>query len=350
VGKWGNMKRLLSGALVGSLLGLAGIGSAVALAAPAGAKALGCGSGPVADTDAVVSSINKTIAKENKKVQKAIDKANLAPGDSKTHDTTLSTGVIVRTTLSRSADGNTYSFEGDFAQPSSAPTFVEVTSGDRTKTVSGSIKTIDEHVSTSYDLLRTFIPLKLSGSFSADVNVVKDPSQAGQGVRNTISVNFTNIMVKNNDPHGPRTGTYTHVGEPGVGGDLDYHASIPTPCTSNPNAGAAEVTTHHRHFVSGTTVTARRDTLITGGTLGAGEKVVELGCGTTTVNNADLDPSRYHLRKHEDASGATVSGAIKTKNPSDPPCSAAFGLPVPQLGNNSTDYDFSTAVTFPGEW
>ena len=202
----------------------------------------------------------------------------------------------------------------------------------------------------SYDLLRTFIPLKLSGSFTANLQVTKDPSKPGQHVKNDRSVSFTDIMVKYNDKHGPRTGSYTQVHEPGVGGDLDYSADIPTPCPGNPNSGPAQVTVQHRHFIDGSLAIARRDTRITGGTLAAGEKVIELGCGSSPIPKADSDPSRYHLRKHEDATGATVSGNVKTKNPTDPPCDSRFGLPVPALANNATDYDFSQPASFPGEW
>jgi hypothetical protein len=65
--------------------------------------------------------------------------------------------------------------------------------------------------------------------------------------------------------------------------------------------------------------------------------------GQTTAAPAE----GYWMMKLEAADGSTVSGQADTNG--DEPCDAAFGA-VPAVGDNKTDYDFTSAVTFPGEW
>ena len=53
------------------------------------------------------------------------------------------------------------------------------------------------------------------------------------------------------------------------------------------------------------------------------------------------------MMKEENASGVTISGQADTTGGT--PCDAAFGA-VPTVTDNTTDYNFSAAVTFPNEW
>ena len=342
------MKRLMSVVLAGSLLGIFGAATAPSIA---GASVSKCAPGSFDDTDGVVRIIDKTVSKEMSTVEKAFKKLNLNPGETRITQKQTSTGLIVKITLARSADGNTLSFELDLAHVATPTDFTVITTGSRTDAGTiGTVHTVNKQVSTDYDALRLFYPnSKPTGHFDATVVHVKDTSKPAPGVQDTLSVSFAGITISPKDPHGPRTGSYTHIGETAIGGSLDFSANVPVPCPGNP-AGPMTISVQRRHTDDATGErTFRRDALATGGMLGAGEQEIAFDCGTNPAKGSGTMPTRYGLKKHEDATGATVTYKITLKNETGPDCNPAFGALVSPT-DNATDWGFPHPVTFPGEW
>ena len=346
-------RRALSVVLVGSLLGVGGVAAPVVVAASAHAVAIGCPPGAFDDTDGVVKMIDKTVAWEMKRVEVVINAHVLKPGGVLVNPTTLPNGVLEQLTLTRSADGNQYTYELDMAQPAATPTFVLISSGSRTDegVDANGVHTVNKQVSVDYDARAAFVPTNATGHFSATIVHVNDPSKPAPGNQDTLTVSFAGITVKPTDPHGPRTGSYTHVGETAIGGDLDYQASIPVPCPGNP-AGPVEITVQRRHVDSAAGErTFRRDALVTGGSLTAGQVSIGFQCGTDTQTSTGQTAvqSNYLVHKIENADGTTQSYTVKFKNETAPNCNPAFGSLVSPT-DNSTDSPFSHPVTFPGQW
>jgi hypothetical protein len=124
-------------------------------AAPAGASG-SCAPGSFGAIEKVVKVVDKTISFEMKKLEKFINKKFinkkvLNPGDSISRTIALPMGVLLRTTVSRSADGHTYSFEEDLAKATSSPTFVEVGTASRT-TRHRQWGADDEHIYFDFDV------------------------------------------------------------------------------------------------------------------------------------------------------------------------------------------------------
>jgi hypothetical protein len=213
------------------------------------------------------------------------------------------------------------------------------------------VHTINKEIFFDYDARAQFIPTRRSGHFDATIVHVNDPSQPAPGDKTTLSVTFSDITVKPTDPHGPRSGTYTHVGEAGIGGSLDFHASIPVPCPGDP-AGPVDILVQRRHVDDpvGNERTYRRDALVTGGSLATGEQAIAFKCGTNIISGTTIVAKHsYLLKKIENADGSTQSYTELLKGQTAADCNPAFGAIV-DPNNNATDWAFSHPVTFPGEW
>jgi hypothetical protein len=339
--------------LLASVLVAGGFGFVVpaVAAAPAGATT-SCSPGSFDDTEKVVKVVDKTVAFEVKKLEKVINAKTLNPGDSVSRTFALPRGVLLRTTVSRSADGHTYSVEEDLAKAGASPTFVELGTASRTNlgTVNG-VHTSNKHIFFDFDVWAAFLPSPFTGHFDATIVTVTDPTKPAPGTQATETVTFAGISVTHDDPHGPRTGSYTHVGETGLGGDLDFHASIPVPCPGT-TMGPVEITVQRQHLDDATGEhTFRRDAMVTGGNLTAGQQSIKFVCGTETQTStgATVVSSSYTLHKIENADGTTQSFTVKFQNETAPNCNPAFGALV-SPNDNSTDWTFPHPLTFPGEW
>jgi hypothetical protein len=213
------------------------------------------------------------------------------------------------------------------------------------------VHTVNKQVSTDYDNLHMLFPnSKPTGHFDATIVHLTDSSKPAPGVQDTLSVNFAGITVSPKDPHGPRTGSYTHVGEPHLGGWLDFSANVPVPCPGNP-AGPMTINVERRHVDDATGERDfRRDAIATGGVLNPGEAQITMACGTNPPKGSTTPlPTRYSLNKREDASGGTIKFTIKLKNETSPNCDPDFGALVSPT-DNSTDWGFPHPPSFPGEW
>jgi hypothetical protein len=345
------MRRVFRGSLAAVLVaGGVGVIAPVVGATAAGASTK-CGPGSFDDTEKVVKVVDKTVSFEMKHLQKIIAAKVLNPGGSITRIVSLPHGVLLRITVSRSADGHTYSVEEDLANGGASPTFVEVGSASRTNlgSVNG-VHTLTQHVFFDFDVWASFLPSPATGHFDATTVHVSDPTKPAPGIQDTTNVAFAGISVTQKDPHGPRTGSYTHLGETDLGGMLDFHASIPVPCPGT-NIGPVEINVQRQHLDDATGErTFRRDARVTGGNLAAGQQAIKFVCGTDPHKaNPTVVASSYTLRKIENADGSTKNFSIKLQNETAPNCNAAFGALV-SPNNNSTDWPFPHPLTFPGEW
>jgi hypothetical protein len=312
-----------------------------------------CAPGSFDDTEGVVTKIDKTIQKELAHIEKAIDAGVLNPGDSVTRVTTPAPGVLAKRTIARSADGNTYSYELDMAQATATPVYVLIATASRTDAGvdANGVHTVNKQITMNYDARDQFIPGAATGNFSASVVHVNDPSKPPPSIQDTLSVSFAGMTVRFNDPHGPRTGSYTHIGEASIGGSLDFSASVPDPCpgTAMP---PIQITVQRRHVDDATGErTFRRDATVTGGSLSAGQQAIKFVCGNRAPNLAGVTvtTSQYTMRKIENADGTTQSYNLKFQNETAPNCNPAFGAVVSPT-DNATDWPFAHPVTFPGEW
>jgi hypothetical protein len=342
-------RRTLSVVLTGALLGLTG----ASLASPPAGAVVRCAPGSFDDTEGVVKKVDKTIQKELSHIERAINAAVLNPGDSITRISTIAPGVLAKKTVARSADGNTYSYELDMASDTATPTYVVIATASRTDAGvdANGVHTVNKQITMDYDARGTFIPTMATGNFSATVAHVVDPSKPAPGIQDTLTVSFAGISVRPDDPHGPRTGSYTHIGESAIGGSLDFAASVPDPCpgTATP---PIEIMVQRKHVDDATGErTFRRDATVTGGSLSAGQQAIKFVCGdrSTTATGITVTTSQYSLLKIENADGTTQSYKINMKNETGPNCNPVFGAVVSPT-DDSTDWPFTHPVTFPGEW
>jgi hypothetical protein len=92
-------------------------------------------------------------------------------------------------------------------------------------------------------------------------------------------------------------------------------------------------------------VHGRSDSKATGGQLASGQAWMGVTCAK---GRTDAEPGEgFWMMKLEDSTGATVTSRLAQAGTE--PCDSVFGA-VPSATDNKTDYDFTAAVTFPGEW
>jgi hypothetical protein len=257
-------------------------------------------------------------------------------------------------TATDNPDGSTtYDFELDLKTAGSTGDFVKVAfgslnhSGAPAASVTDAVSTrIENKGAATFDftaLATVNTSERARGQITDAFDNVRDPAH---GAKRSATLTLTNFMPDDDDGHGPRSGSYLWEREPGTGGKFQFQESVVLFCPSNPNSLAADMTTVARWYkAQDNSVHGRSDSKATGGQMQAGQTWLGVTCahGQTTAAPAE----GYWLMKLEDASGATVSGQADTNGGT--PCDAAFGA-VPNLTDNSTDYDFSAAVTFPNEW
>jgi hypothetical protein len=256
-------------------------------------------------------------------------------------------------TMTRSADGLTYTFELSLAPAGQTPpAWTRVFSGSLADSVAGAVTGRTGAMTFDYDALRTVDPTeKLTGTVDLTFDRVKDPSHPAPGVKRTTEVTFHGFSFGPLDRHGPRDGAYTHLTEPGVGGLMSFQDAVVLLCPANPGALAADTATVARWFVAPDgAVHGRADAKAVGGQNPAGQTWLGVTChaGAAGTDPATSTESAFWMMKLEDLTGATVAGSAHQAG-SGVACDAAFG-PVPSLLDASSDQDFSKAVTFPGAW
>ena len=307
----------------------------------------------------IIHRVNKHFFKLVGHVEDMInDHPTLSSGSSKTWEKAKD-GVDRKFTMTSTAnlDGSvTYSFELDLKLTAGTAGFVKVMSGSITHSGPAEAEVADAGaaarvedkgvVDFDYTALSSVIPSEHArGQISDSFDNIHDPAK---GVKRSATLTLAAFLPEEGDPHGPRTGSYSWEREPGIGGKFQFQTSVVLLCPANSTGAAADVTTVARWYHSPDGVHGRSDSKATGGQIAAGNTWMGVTCAKGQTMTAP--PEGYWMMKLEDAGGATVAGsAVQDGSTASTPCDPAFG-PVPSLTSSASDYDFASAVTFPGEW
>src|SRR2546427_481888 len=310
-------------------------------------------------TDEIIRRVNLHFAKHLHHVDELIEDNPLTNGETKTWENVRS-GLDRKLTMTRTdiQDGSvTYAFELDVATAvtTGTPSFVKVMSGSITHigpsvsddTDGGTTDALLENKGTvTFDftaLASVQTNERARGQISDTFDNVRDPVK---GVKRSASITLTNFLPEEGDLHGPRTGGYSWLREPGVGGKFQFQDTVVLFCLANPSGVQSDLNTVARWYkASDGSVHGRSDSKATGGQLPSGDAWMGVTCanGPTTGEPAE----GFWMMKLEDSTGATVSSRLAQAGTE--PCDPVFGA-VPSATDNKTDYDFTSAVTFPGEW
>jgi hypothetical protein len=301
----------------------------------------------------VVVRIDRHIAKMLSRVAALIaDHPQAKTATSHTWSKTDSGGVGQQLAISKAQDGS-FSFRLDLT-PAAGPKAIKVYSGTVKIGDSSGATTIDATMTFDYDALHAAVPAeKAAGQINFFLSDLKDASKPAPGMRvsaNAVLINFAPA----DQPSVVQSTNYQYVGEPGVGGSIEYTDAIATPCPTNPSGLAASAQLVARWYKAPDGgVHGRADAQMSGGQIPAGQTWIGTSCennqpGQATSANVE---SAYWMVKVEDASGATVDGtAVESSDGASNPCDAAFGS-VPTLASNSKDFSFGQgALAFPNEW
>ena len=311
-------------------------------------------------TDEIIHRLNRHFFKLVGHVEDLIkDAPAVSSGASKTWEH-VKDGLDRKLTMTATAnaDGSTtYDFELDVKLAAGTADFTKVMSGSLTHSGSaeadvadaGGASRVEDKGSVTFDytaLASVVTTEHARGQVTDTFDNIHDPAK---GVKRSAGIALTNFLPDDGDPHGPRTGNYAWEREPGVGGKFQFQDSLVLLCPSNPGNAAADLTTVARWY-KGTdgAVHGRSDSKATGGQIAAGTSWEGVTCAQGQTTSAPAEG--YWMMKLEDSSGNTLAGsAVQDTTAGSTPCDTAFG-PVPSVSSNASDYDFSAAVTFPGEW
>jgi hypothetical protein len=337
---------------------------AVADAAPSAAVLTDASAGPdchphlFVRTGEIVGRVNRHFRKHLHHVEELIARNPLADGQTKTWEN-VRDGVDRKFTMTKvvNVDGSiSYSFELDLAAVATTgtPAFVKVMSGslthigptDAEDSDAGAGALVENKGTVTFDftaLASVTAHERSSGQITDTFDNVHDPVK---GVKRSASIALTNFVPEEGDAHGPRTGSYLWEREPGVGGKLQFQDTAVLFCLPNPAGVQSDLTTVARWYKASTgEVHGRTDARATGGQLPAGDTWMGVTCARGQSSGAPGEG--FWMMKLEDSTGATVSS--QSAQLGTEPCDPVFGA-VPSATDNKTDYDFTAAVTFPGEW
>jgi len=352
--------------------------SAQPAAAPSSALTTAAVSGPVVDatggpvlggaechphlfsnTDEVIGRVNFHFFKLVRHVEELIrtDPAT-ATGNTKVWEN-VRDGLDRKLTITGTTndDGSaTYDFKLELAAVAATETFVQVMSGTLTHSGppagevadAGAAVAVENKGSVTFDFdaLHSVIAAERArGQLSDQFDNLHDPVK---GVKRTATITLTNFVPDDVQAvvHGPRNGAYTWEREPGVGGFFQYQDSLILNCPANTARAAADISAVARWYKAADgAVHGRSDAQATGGQIPAGDKWEGVTCAQGPSATAPAEGE--WLMKEEDASGNSLFvGHIQLGLT---PCDPVFGA-VPDANDSTNDYNFSAAVTFPGQF
>ena len=307
-------------------------------------------------TNEIIHRVNKHFFKLVSHVADVIeDNPKLSGGGTRTWEK-VKDGLDRKFTMTAVAnlDGSsTYSFELEMKSTAGTADFVKVMSGSLThsgppdaegKDAGTAARTEDKgSVTFDYTALSTVVTTEKSrGQITDTFDNINDPAK---GVKRSATIALTAFLPEENDPHGPRTGSYSWEREPGLGGKFQFEDSVVLFCPTNTANAVADLATVSRWYHTTDGVHGRTDAKATGGQISSGQTWMGATCA---MGQGTARPTEgYWLIKLESSTGATISGEADTTGVD--PCDSAFG-PVPSVSSSANDYNFSSAVTFPGEW
>ena len=307
-------------------------------------------------TDEIIHRVNRHFFKLVAHVADVIeDNPKLAAAGTRTWEK-VKDGIDRKFTMTAvvNADASTtYDFELQMKSTTGTADFVKVMSGSLTHVgppdadgpdAGVAVRTEDKgSISFDYTALATVVTSeKARGQITDSFDNIHDPAR---GVKRSASIALTAFLPEEGDAHGPRTGSYSWEREPGTGGKFQFEDSLVLFCPAKAANAVADLTAVARWYKSTDGVHGRTDAKATGGQILTGQTWLGVTCakGQTMASPAE----GYWMMKLESSTGATVSGEADTLGAA--PCDGAFGA-VPSVSSNATDYDFSSAVSFPGEW
>jgi hypothetical protein len=313
------------------------------------------------NTDEVIGRVNRHFTKLVHHVEEVIrnnPSSSTAGGTVKVWEN-IRLGIDRKLTITGTVNGDgsiTYAFKLELAQVGTTETFVQVMSGTLTHSGPPAGEVADAGAAVAvenkgtvmfdFDALHSVVASEQArGQLTDDFDNLNDP---GLGVRRTATITLTNFIPDDAQEasHGPRNGAYTWEREPGVGGFFQYEDSFILNCPSNTARAVADVKAVARWYrAADGSVHGRGDAQATGGQIPAGDKWEGVTCAQGPSSSAP--PEGEWLMKEEDSTGASLFvGHIKVGLA---PCDTVFGQ-VPDENDSTNDYDFTKAVTFPGEF
>ncbi len=262
-------------------------------------------------------------------------------------------GISVKHTLTKVSDTQ-FSFETD-VKLEAAPDAAYV------KVASGTVTTTDGQPHTG------------SGTISFDLtalaSVVSTEQARGQitvaysvsGPTKTLQIHVANFTFDDDGARPPRNANYVYQRTLGVGGSLKFQEDVVLFCPQNPNLSSASVETVSRWAKINGSIVGRSDSRGTGGQIPSGDAWLGLTCfDISQPVAADPDAERYWQMKLENGNGQVLTGDA-TYNASDAShptssCNPSVFGPVPDLGSNLNDFNFSainfgdgSVVPYPGQ-
>lgn len=309
-------------------------------------------------TGEIVGRVNRHFRKHLHHVEELIRNNPIADGETKTWENVRG-GIDRKFSMTRAAnlDGSvTFTFELDLAAvpATGSPSFVKVMSGsithvgpaDAEDTDAGAGALVENKGVVTFDytaLASVDAHERSSGQITDTFDNLHDPVK---GVKRAASITLTNFTPEEGDAHGPRSGSYTWEREPGVGGKLQFQDTVTLFCLPNPAGLQSDVSTVARWYKAADgQVHGRTDAKATGGQLPAGDTWMGVTCAKGQTTSAPAEG--FWMMKLEDPAGATVTS--QSAQVGTEPCDPVFGA-VPSATDNKSDYDFTAAVTFPGEF
>ena len=294
----------------------------------------------------IIGRVNRHFNKALHHVDELIeDNPKLAAGETKTWEN-VSNGIDRKFSMTKTVNADasvTFAFELDVAAQGST-SFVKVMDGSITHSKTAAAEENKGSVNIDFTALASVqTSERARGQISDAFDNLHD---AVKGVKRTSNITLTNFLPEEGDPHGPRTGAYVHIGEPGIGGLITFQDSLVLLCPANTTGAAADLVSAARWYKAADGgVHGRSDAKATGGQIPAGASWQGVTCakGQTTAAPAE----GFWMIKEEDATGKTI--VAQSASLGAEPCDPVFGA-VPNMNDSSTDYDFSAAVSFPGEF
>ena len=313
------------------------------------------------NTDEVIGRVNRHFTKLVHHVEEVIrnnPSSSSADGTVKVWEN-VRLGIDRKLTITgtTNSDGSiTYAFKLEIAAVGTTETFVQVMSGTLTHSGPGTTAVADAgtavaienkgSVTFDFDALHSVVASEQArGQLTDAFDNLNDPAK---GVKRTATITLTNFVPDDAQEasHGPRNGAYTWEREPGKGGFFQYEDSFILNCPSNTARAVADVKAVARWYrAADGSIHGRSDAQATGGQIPAGDKWEGVTCAEGPSSSAPAEGE--WLMKEEDSTGASLFiGHIQV---GVTPCDTIFGK-VPDENDSTNDYDFTAAVSFPGEF